>query len=178
MRQQGSECRSSSWCSFALQASGSENAKHSRGCDTSECDEVKATEAGIIRGGGERLKEVGIFGAKFAAVNFGGGPLARLLGKVGRLLGFAGKEVSLGAKIEGQMGKRGWSREMVGDAVNSPARTVVTRDTRYLPGGGRMNDPTTAYYHRNGGYVVRNDRTGDVVQVSDRTDTGWIAPWD
>lgn len=67
---------------------------------------------------------------------------------------------------------------MVGDAVNSPARTVVTRDTRYLPDGGCMNDPTTAYYHRNGGYVVRNDRTGDVVQVSDRTDTGWIAPWD
>jgi hypothetical protein len=29
-----------------------------------------------------------------------------------------------------------------------------------------------------GGYVVRNDRTGDIVQVSDRTDLGWRAPWD
>ena len=110
MRQHGSECRSSSWCNFALQASGSESAKHSRGCYTGECYEVKVMEAGIIHGGGERLKGAGIFGAKFAAVNFGGGPLARLFGKVGHLLVFAGKEVSLGAKIEGQMGKRGWSR--------------------------------------------------------------------
>lgn len=41
-----------------------------------------------------------------------------------------------------------------------------------------MNDPATAYYGKDGGYVVRNDRTGDIVQVSDRTDAGWVAPWD
>jgi RHS repeat-associated protein len=43
---------------------------------------------------------------------------------------------------------------------------------------GRMNDPATAYYSREGGYVVRNDRTGDIVQVSDRNDPDWVAPWD
>jgi filamentous hemagglutinin len=41
-----------------------------------------------------------------------------------------------------------------------------------------MNDPATAYYGRRGGYVVRNNRTGDIVQVSNRTDPGWGAPWD
>lgn len=30
---------------------------------------------------------------------------------------------------------------------------------------------------RQAGYVVRNDRTGDIVQVSDRTDSAWRAPW-
>ena len=39
-----------------------------------------------------------------------------------------------------------------------------------------MDDPATAYYSRRGGYVVRNDRTGDIVQISDRTDPNWIGP--
>lgn len=41
-----------------------------------------------------------------------------------------------------------------------------------------MDDPATAYYSGRGGYVVRNNRTGDIVQVSNRTDPGWKAPWD
>ncbi|WP_429244211.1 colicin E5-related ribonuclease [Luteibacter sp. 621] len=40
-----------------------------------------------------------------------------------------------------------------------------------------MNDPATAYYSRSGGYVVRNDVTGDIVQISNRNDPGWKAPW-
>jgi hypothetical protein len=76
------------------------------------------------------------------------------------------------------MVKRGWSRGAVDNAISNPSRIVTTRDTRHLPGGGRMDDPATAYYGKDGGYVVRNDRTGDIVQVSDRTDTNWRAPWD
>lgn len=54
-----------------------------------------------------------------------------------------------------------------------------TRDYRKIPGSvGRMDDPATAYYGRRGGYVVRNERTGDVVQVSDRLNPHWKAPWD
>jgi translation elongation factor EF-Ts len=26
-------------------------------------------------------------------------------------------------------------------------------------------------------YVVRNDRTGAIVQVSDKNDKNWVAPW-
>lgn len=90
----------------------------------------------------------------------------------------AARATTVASKIEGQLAKRGWSRSSVDDAISNPTRTVSTRDTRHLPGGGRNNDPATAYYSRDGGYVVRNDRTGDVVQVSNRNNLNWRAPWD
>ncbi len=57
-------------------------------------------------------------------------------------------------------------------------RTVATRDVRHIPGGTRLDEPATAYYHPDGGYVVINDRTGAVVQVSNRNKRLWRAPWD
>jgi uncharacterized protein YjiK len=39
-----------------------------------------------------------------------------------------------------------------------------------------MNDPATIYYSRRGGYVVVNDRTGEVIQVSDRLARDWKGP--
>ncbi len=85
---------------------------------------------------------------------------------------------SIGAKVGKQLARRGWSQDDVVDAIKNPMRTVITRDTRHVGRGGRMNEPATAYYSRNGGYVVRNDRTGDVVQVSNRNNPNWSAPWD
>jgi filamentous hemagglutinin len=83
------------------------------------------------------------------------------------------------SKITKQMGKRGWTDASIGDAIAKPVRTVETRDTRWLSdGSGRLDDPATAYYYRNGGYVVRNDVTGEITQVSDRFDEYWSAPWD
>jgi hypothetical protein len=41
-----------------------------------------------------------------------------------------------------------------------------------------MNDPATVYYSARGGYVVRNNRTGDIVQISNRLNPNWRAPWD
>jgi len=43
--------------------------------------------------------------------------------------------------------------------------------------GTQNSDPATAYY-KNGGYVVVNDVTGNIVQVSDLNDPNWKAPWD
>ena len=87
-------------------------------------------------------------------------------------------EIQLGTKIEGQLGKRGWTRESVRrSSINNPSRTVATRDTRYLPGGGRNDAPATGYISRTGGYVVRNDETGDIVQVSNLNDPNWKSPW-
>lgn len=88
-----------------------------------------------------------------------------------------GPGTSIGAKTEAQLASRGWTERLVQSTIDKPTRTVSTRDTRHLPDGGRMNDPATAYYGRRGGYVVRNDRTGDVVQVSNRRNPGWKAPW-
>ena len=83
----------------------------------------------------------------------------------------------IGSKIARQMGTRGWSKADIAAARANPALTVRTQDTRHLPGGGRMNDPATAYYSQSGGYVVINDLTGDVVLVSRRDLTGWDTPW-
>ena len=87
-------------------------------------------------------------------------------------------EIQVGTKIEGQMAKRGWTQESVEELISNPSRTVVTRDTRYLPNGAGRNDaPATAYINRSGGYVVRNDETGDIVQVSNLNDPNWKSPW-
>lgn len=36
-----------------------------------------------------------------------------------------------------------------------------------------MNDPATANYYKDSGYVVQNNKTGDIVQVSDVKDPKW-----
>lgn len=89
-----------------------------------------------------------------------------------------GPGASFGDKVAGQLANRGWTQRLVQSTIDDPASTVATRDIRHLPGGGRMDDPATGYVSRRGGYVVRNDRTGDIVQVSNRAKPGWRAPWD
>lgn len=77
------------------------------------------------------------------------------------------------------MPKRGWGANRVRSAVKSPAKTKKTTDTRYNPKtNSRNNDPATAYYHKDGGYVVVNDRTGQVVQIQNLYKSGWKNPWD
>ena len=82
-------------------------------------------------------------------------------------------------KIAQQMGKRGWTTDSLEDAIANPSKTVATKDTRFDPiSGTRLNDPATGYVAKDGSYVVRNDRTGAIVQVSDKNDKNWVAPWD
>jgi hypothetical protein len=86
--------------------------------------------------------------------------------------------IRISRKVGGQAWKRGWTYDLIRNAIEYPLRTMATRDMRHLPGGGRVNEPATIYYSRRGGYVVRNDRTGDIVQVSDRTNKDWKASWE
>jgi hypothetical protein len=72
------------------------------------------------------------------------------------------------------MPRRGWSQADVVQALSQPVRTVATTDQRHLPGGGRMNAPATAYVRSDGSYVVRNDVTGEIIQVSDRNNPNWL----
>lgn len=58
--------------------------------------------------------------------------------------------------------------------LTSPTRTQATRDVRNIGNGLRQNDPATAYFDANGHYVVRNDVTRAIVQVSNRNDPNWI----
>jgi Colicin E5 ribonuclease domain len=88
-------------------------------------------------------------------------------------------QFSCGLKIVKQMRSRNWTYSMIQEVLENPVRTVESRDTRFDPKIGACHtDPATAFYHKDGGYVVRNDQTGDIVQVSDRNDPDWIAPWD
>ena len=82
-------------------------------------------------------------------------------------------------KIGKQMEKRGWTEALIQETIRHPTKTVKTRDTRWLPGADRpLDDPATAYYASDGSYIVRNDQSGAIAQISNKNDPNWIAPWD
>lgn len=85
-------------------------------------------------------------------------------------------EINIDGKIKGQIGKRGWTEQEIKDAVNKGPKgsSIDKRGPKKTPPDylGR-NDPATVY-GKPGEYVVINDRTGEVAQVSDKTDKGWI----
>ena len=82
-------------------------------------------------------------------------------------------------KIGKQITKRGWSEESIQETLDKPEKMIETRDRRWLPGANEpLDDPATAYLSADGSYVVRNDRTGAIVQISDRNDKNWKNPWD
>jgi len=65
--------------------------------------------------------------------------------------------------------RRGWTPEIIDDTLINPAGRAGTVD--YATG-----DPATSYYRSDGHYVIRNDRTGEIIQVSNLNDPGWIDP--
>lgn len=67
-----------------------------------------------------------------------------------------------------QLARRGWTRDSVDWAVNSPftTRSAVNKST---------GNPATAYFNQDGSHVIRENVTGELVQMSDRSDPGsWI----
>ena len=90
------------------------------------------------------------------------------------VLGPENPERSLGfsEKVNGQMPGRGWTSELVGETVTSPAETHPVWD--YTAGNRQA---ATAYVRANGSYVVVNDSTHQIVQVSDRGDAEWQPVW-
>jgi len=72
--------------------------------------------------------------------------------------------------------KRGWTHSQVGETVNKPYKTFEARDTRKLKNGQRVNEPAKAYMNEDGSYVVRNETTGDIVQINNKNDTEWLFP--
>ncbi|MCL2081632.1 MAG: hypothetical protein FWH04_00100 [Oscillospiraceae bacterium] len=69
-------------------------------------------------------------------------------------------------KISRQISKRGWSTRMIDDVVNNPhtTRSAVNKST-----GGSA----TAYYNQAGDYVVRDNATGNIIQISEFGNKGW-----
>jgi hypothetical protein len=79
-------------------------------------------------------------------------------------------EVTVGTnitgKIQGQMANRGWTEDNINNTIDSP---YTTREALNKATG----NSATAYYNEDGSYVVKDNVTGDVVQISKVGDTNW-----
>jgi hypothetical protein len=68
--------------------------------------------------------------------------------------------------------------DSIGSTLANPAETVPARDSRLdEKTGARRDDPATAYVNSDGSYVVVNDMDRTVVQLSNRNNPDWRAPW-
>ncbi|MDF1585607.1 colicin E5-related ribonuclease, partial [Marinimicrococcus flavescens] len=76
-------------------------------------------------------------------------------------------------KIRDQMKERGWTIEEILDLIETPV-AGITRDQRRAgktPDGIKRDDPASVYGTRET-HVIVNDRTREVVQVTDRRPSG------
>ena len=97
-----------------------------------------------------------------------------LLGGMPKLLGPGKKSPELlgpgtrfTPKIKRQLARRGWTERKVQSTINNPAHTSSALN--------RANGSSAAaYFDRNGAYVVRDNITGEIIQVSNRLDPNWV----
>ena len=84
-------------------------------------------------------------------------------------------EVIIDDKIRDQMGERGWTEaEIQALAQTDPTGTSTdTRRPNKTPDGFGRND-SASVYGDSSGYMVVNDRTREVTQISDKNDPDWI----
>ena len=74
------------------------------------------------------------------------------------------------------MSKRGWTEEDIHETIDQPHKTARATDRRgYTDGSG---EPATAYFDKGDTYVVVNDHTRSVVQVSNKNHPNWQIPDD
>jgi len=77
-------------------------------------------------------------------------------------------EIPSGGRKFNQLSRRGWTEERINDTVNHP---FVTRKAANKANG----NSATAYFNKDGSYLVRDDITGELVQISDRTNPSeWL----
>ena len=76
--------------------------------------------------------------------------------------------IKIDPKITNQMNKRGWTDNQVQETIKNPSKTAQAIDRT------ANNEPATAYFDKTGHYVVRNNKTGNIVQVSNRNDPNWV----
>jgi hypothetical protein len=69
------------------------------------------------------------------------------------------------------MAKRGWSVEDVDKTIRNPNKIGDATDRK-------SGDAATAYIRKDGNRVIVNDKTGRVVQVSDKGDPNWKPEYD
>jgi hypothetical protein len=77
------------------------------------------------------------------------------------------KAVELSDKIVNQMGKRGWDANAINNVVTNS--NIIREATNKATG-----NPATAYFTPDGAYVVVDNITKVVIQISNRFDPNWI----
>ncbi|AIA70831.1 colicin [Pectobacterium atrosepticum SCRI1043] len=85
-------------------------------------------------------------------------------------------ELKLDDKIREQLGNRGWTEQDVRDTVSKGAKGSAEdkcSPKKTPPDFLGRNDPASVYGEF-GKYIVVNDRTGEVVQFSDKSDPEWV----
>ena len=80
---------------------------------------------------------------------------------------FGGNVARYGDKIARQMQRRGWTDQDISDTISKPADTAKTINKA-------TGNTATKYYNSDGHYVVRDDVTDEIIQISDRNEPGWI----
>lgn len=78
-----------------------------------------------------------------------------------------GSEAKSEKKLRKQMEKRGWTEDSVKETVDNPytTRNSVNKAT---------DNSATVYYTEEGAYVIVDDVTHEVVQISDKNDSNWL----
>jgi filamentous hemagglutinin len=83
--------------------------------------------------------------------------------------------ITVDSKIAGQAAERGWTQQDIQAAINTgPTGTSTDKRSAAKAPDGIARDDTATVYGTSSGYIVVNDRTKEVVQVSDKTDMDWI----
>ncbi len=65
------------------------------------------------------------------------------------------------------MAGRGWTKELIHNTVNNPFTTRVATNRA-------TGNTATAYFQKNGSYIVKDNVTNHVIQISNRLDPKWI----
>ncbi|MEJ5082329.1 colicin E5-related ribonuclease [Ochrobactrum sp. MYb379] len=78
-------------------------------------------------------------------------------------------------KISGQLAPRGWTvKDVFSAVVGLPVGSTFDNRTAAKTPDGLLRNDTATVYGSKAGYIVVNDRTGEIVQVSGKNDPNWI----
>jgi hypothetical protein len=86
-----------------------------------------------------------------------------LLGSIGLRV----KQGNINSKINGQMGRRGWTTSSINNTIRNPYHTSPSTNLA-------TGNSATAFFNSDGSYVVRDNITFDIIQISNRYDPYWI----
>jgi hypothetical protein len=139
-------------------------------CGTTLCAAAVATV-----GGGVAVAGVGVAQTAQGVMGLGGN-LSLLSSGSNSSNGIDPNNITIPTKKVSQVKARGWTLNSIQNTVKNPAMTRSTLDNPSIFNKANGN-PVTYYYTADGYYVVIDNVTGELVQVSDQTNKLWQDPF-